>query len=476
MPGIDASITAGIGSGAQLDPMATLYRFAATQNALNQNALFQQTYRARQAMGPLAQQSVNPETGEMDWNRFATLVSTHPDTAWMAPDVLNTITQKKLTDAQIVNQKLMAAEKRMSVTGPVLAAASVDPDVNVASDMGKYASELMSMGAFEKNSDAIRWLTNISPLKGADLRNQLRQMAASSQSGQEALGRINGQYTEALFHDANGNPAPGWMSTTMRSTTPAVPFMGAGGQASATGAAAAPAPALAGGGAGQAQPTAPAAPVAPSQPTTMGGSPLTLGPVGPVAKAGLDTLSDYQKGVNDEATFAYKSEQLVGELRNALKGIKTGAGTSAYVEAAKLAQAFGVSDKYVDEVAGGNLGHLQEASKLMLRLATGDLRTALLPGAGRLTNTEFTAYREANPNWDTDPRAISKLLDFTHRMNMLAIRKSQSFALARGAATRGEAMPEGLQDITQFEPYWIGKLEKNGWISGDTAASMRGEK
>ena len=112
----------------------------------------------------------------------------------------------------------------------------------------------------------------------------------------------------------------------------------------------------------------------------------------------------------------------------------------------------------------------------MLRLATGDLRTALLPGAGRLTNTEFTAYREANPNWDVDPRAIQKLIAFQRQMNSLSVKKAQTYALAYGAASRGEEMPKGLPDITQFEPYWISKLQKHGLITPGTLSALQGSQ
>ena len=49
----------------------------------------------------------------MDWTKYGVLVSTHPDTAWMAPDILNQIAQKKLVDAETMNQELTGYEKRM---------------------------------------------------------------------------------------------------------------------------------------------------------------------------------------------------------------------------------------------------------------------------------------------------------------------------------------------------------------------------
>src|SRR6266436_8931428 len=96
---IDPSITAGIGARSQVNPLAVVGQFAHIQNALNQNQLFQQTFRARQALGPLAQQATDPQTGKTDWEKFGSLVATHPETSFMAPEILNNIAQKKLLDA-----------------------------------------------------------------------------------------------------------------------------------------------------------------------------------------------------------------------------------------------------------------------------------------------------------------------------------------------------------------------------------------
>ena len=93
--------------------LGPLTQFAYAQNALNQNAMFQQQFRARAAMGPLAQASVDPETGQMDYNKFATLISTHPETAFMAPEVINQLVQRQLTQAQVVKTNLdIEARKR----------------------------------------------------------------------------------------------------------------------------------------------------------------------------------------------------------------------------------------------------------------------------------------------------------------------------------------------------------------------------
>ena len=433
---INPSITAGIGTQNAINPLAMVGQFAQTQNALNQNALFQQTFRARQALGPLAQQAMGQD-GQMDWAKYGVLVSTHPDTAFMAPEILNQIAQKKLVDAETMNAELVGYEKRMGITSQLAAVAAKNPDIKKGSDLTNLASDMLAAGGIKDGNrkDLVSWLTQMSSLPDAEVKPRLAQFAQTHEPGRKALSDINGQYNPSLYYNTQtGDKMGGWVSTVTGRAAPAGGF----------------------GAAPSAQPGA-------VQPPGAGGANLQLGEMGPLRSDLIGKQGEYQKNMNDEAAISAKSDQMLNELDSALKGVKTGGGSEHYMQAAKLMQAFGVSDKYVDQVANGDLSNLQEAQKLMLMVATGSLRSALLPGAGRLTNTEFNAFREANPNIDLDPRAIQKLINFQRQVNGLSQKKAQAYALAYGSAVRGEKMPANLQDITQFEPYWISKLQKAGY-------------
>jgi hypothetical protein len=161
-------------------------------------------------------------------------------------------------------------------------------------------------------------------------------------------------------------------------------------------------------------------------------------------------------------------------MRDAMKEMQTGGGTSARVALARSLQfVLGNDSSVVKAVAGGDtsLSALQEFDKLALQLGAAGLRQALLPGAGRLTQGEFNAFQKAYPNWDLDPKAIEKMFDFSENLNELARKKQQAYSQVHDSfMTNNGKIPEkyqkeGLTDITQFDPWWNAQLVKRGYIS-----------
>src|ERR1700676_1275900 len=139
-------------------------QFAGTQNALNQNALFQQTFRARQAMGPLAQQSIGPD-GQMDYNKFAVLLSAHPDTAFMAPDIINGMVQRQLTQQDTVAKSLSNAQSRADALGRYAGAAvakNPNGQIDQSEVMGVAAQvHALHLDAGGEPGAAISWAAGI---------------------------------------------------------------------------------------------------------------------------------------------------------------------------------------------------------------------------------------------------------------------------------------------------------------------------
>src|SRR5512146_2046097 len=80
MPDIDASITANIGKNA----MGQLGDIAKTMNAVNENRLFM----GKQLAGRALQQSIDPQTGQVDFNQFNRLIATNPKLAPYASQAL----------------------------------------------------------------------------------------------------------------------------------------------------------------------------------------------------------------------------------------------------------------------------------------------------------------------------------------------------------------------------------------------------
>jgi hypothetical protein len=487
---INPAITASIGQQ-QVNPLAMISQFAGAQNALNQNALFQQTYRARAALGPIAQQSVGPD-GQMDWAKYAVGVSTHPDTAWMAPDILNQIAQKKLLDADTINAELTGYEKRMGITSQLAAAAYKDPNVKDGSDLVNTASDMLAAGGIKDGNRAqlIAWLTQMAPLKGTELKQRLGQFAMTQEAGRNALSQINGQFDPAMgFDPATGQTVPGWRSSVTGQANP----LGPGGP---------PAGASGGGGGPAATPAAPtvAAPAGPT-PSVPGGDPFAPGPSaapsapqpavpaaqpsnfqygspGPAQEQKLKDIETMRAGYNNTAAHAAALQQVSDQLQTALQKVKAGAGAGAYQEAAKLLQSLGVSNDTVDKVANGSLPAGQTAETLATQLGTMAVRQLLLSqtggegSAGRLTNLEFGKIVDIFPNIENDPRAATAIFNFIRRQNTIANAKATGFNSVYNAYHQHQPLPGGMQDPTQFEPYFTQKLVDKGLITQGIARDV----
>lgn len=457
---IDPRITAGIGQQGQVNPLGMLGQFAQTQNALNQNALFQQTYKARAAMGPLAQQSVGQD-GQMDWNKFATLVSTHPDTAWTAPDVLNNIAQKKLIDAETTNQELNATKGRMDIWGGILSAAAKDSSVNGVKDMGPYISQGMALGAFKNAKDPIAFLADpkYAAMSGPEFRSQiLLPHAIAMQHGANALTALGNQWDANMGTDpATGQKIPGWRNDIRQQATPLV-----SGQAGAMSAGPTAGAAAAGG--------------APAAPGTAGGpSNFQFGQLGPAQEQMLKDVEGMRTNYNSLAGHASALQQVSDQLEQALGKVKAGAGAKAYQEAARFMQSLGVSDKNVDTVANGSLPAGMTADNLATTLGTTAVRQLLLSqtqgegSAGRLTNMEFSKIVDIFPNIDTDPRAAKSIFNFIRRQNTLNTAKAAAYNDTYNRFHAHQGLDGNMQNPTQFEPYWTGQLVKRGLITQGVA-------
>ncbi len=484
---INPSIVAGIGANQQ-SPLAMVSQFAGAQNALNQNQLFQQTFRARQALGPLAQQSVGPD-GQMDWTKYGVLVSTHPDTAFMAPEILNNIAQKKLLDAETMNQELTGYEKRMGITANLAAAAYKDPDVKTGADLTRMASDMLASGGIKDGNkqQLISWLTQMAPLQGPELKQRLGQFAMSQDAGRKALSDINGQFDPQMgFDPATLQHVPGWRSSVTGQANPMLPGraqpqttvqpMPAAAAASAP--PAGPTPSVPGGDPFAPGPAAQAAPGAAAAAPVQQPPNFQFGTPGPAQEQKAKDIETMRAGYNNTSAHAAALQQVADQLQSALGKVKAGAGAEAYQEAAKLLQSLGVSNDTVDKVANGSLPAGQTAETLATQLGTMAVRQLLLSqtggegSAGRLTNLEFGKIVDIFPHLDTDPRAATAIFNFIRRQNTIANAKATGFNDIYNAYHNHQPLPGGMSDPTQFEPYFTQKLVDKGLITQGIARDV----
>lgn len=446
---INPSLTASIGTN-QPNLLGSFYDIQAIRNMQTNNALQQQQLQSQQRKMQVLQASTRPD-GSVDYGKAT--VGMFENQVLDAPEIANQFAQHGLIDAHTQLVLLQQAqEKRQAFDDAMGGVARMDNPTHKDMSDALMSNEMLPF--IPGGARGVAAAVAQAPPEGPDFKRWLQIHAAQNAQGLSAVNAGLGAYSPEAFTDAAGNKYGGFISNVngVRPAGWASTVSSSGGVPVAPGAAAPAAPATGA--------PVPQQPVAPSGPVR-----TQLGP----AALGMQTdVKEYKNSLDIAADQATKSNMIMGELEQALKGFKSGAGTEHYIAAAKLLQSLGVRNDIVDKVAGGNLSSAQEFNKLALQYSTGQLRSALLPGAGRLTNTEFSAFRDANPNWDSDPRTIAKLLAFQRQLNGLDIKKQLAFGLAQNQMENGEPMPKGLPTLASFEPWWTQKLIASGIIDPDS--------
>jgi len=167
-------------------------------------------------------------------------------------------------------------------------------------------------------------------------------------------------------------------------------------------------------------------------------------------KAGGD-VAEMEKNLNtyvEQGTGIIMNMQLAND---ALKHFNPGGGAKSYQELARIMQAAGLPQETVDKVAGGDRASAQIFQKAMMGIVLPQLKQ-VMGGLGQMNLAEFSSVLEANPNIETDPRAIPVLLDYVKRHIELSQAKQQGFNVWK----------QNGHDVTQFEAAWNRKLQKEG--------------
>jgi hypothetical protein len=455
---INPGIVAGIGQQQQ-NPLAMVGQFAGIQNQLNQNQLFQQTYRARQAMGPLMQQATDPQSGQVDWDKAATLVATHPETSFMAPEFLNNIAQKKLLDAETTNAKLEATGKRMDMMAGIWGAAAKDPGVKDMSDMTPYFSQAMSIGAIEpsKYKETIAFMSDpkYAGLKDADFRNQvLLPHAIAMQRGSSALSALTSNYDPNAIVNADGSTSGAWMNPARATATPAAlsgtaGAMSAGPTAGAAAANAGPPAPDAGNALSPAQP-------APSQnalaPDSAPAAPR-LGAAGPMQQAIYKDTADYKQDIDARESQAQALLLQMKQAQGLLKNFDPNGAASIREKLGRIASGMGVSQDIQDALANGSIDSVQAAQKLFFGIGSQMASQLIKAGGGRVTQTEWNKTLETgSPNIDMTPGAISKIMAAMREMaNVTDMERAHFYG-------RMQQQKLGIYDMANVRNDWANTL------------------
>ena len=470
--GVDTSIYGNLLKAPS--PLEAMSTFASVNNSLVQNRLLNtasavkmQQFKANRAMGPIMQQSVGPN-GEVDYDKAATLMASNPDTAFMAPDFLIKAFQGKglQLDAKLKEFSTMAARQKIyaDTAASLLPLGEGVKSADVAKALGRAYGLLAQNGlANNETQDQFIGLMGNLPQEGKPLYDTLHQIAQTAAGAADGLNRVTGSFQvfniggkQVLGYTNPANksvqyageltntPTPGQLNEPIPTTDAAgnisvgpaaasMPmFNGAGQQINPPGGGAPQGPAPAQPQAGpigssatpgpQAQAPAPAPAMAPTSRAMQKLGPETAGFL---ASQGANA-GEYYKNLTHEVSGIQSQLQMLHQIQSISKDFHPGAGASQRTALGELAQAVGMPQDIYDKIANGSLSASQAFSKYTVQNTMNVLRQAI-GGQGRLTNLEFEQFLHSNPNIDTDPRAIDKILQFSDKLFKIKIAEQKGF-------------------------------------------------
>lgn len=413
---------------AQQDPLASVGKILQIQQgalALQGQA---QELKARQALGPILQQSIDPQTGELDINKFLVQGAANPDVAWKMPEITLQMIQRQNTQADTVNKQLEANKVRYGAmgdaAGALVASAEEAAKKNVNIRTGgpgqpgisgqQFASALASFvgeNGLIDGKDAAELVAKTATMTPQQRFQFIKQFATSALGVKDTMekvyGAINPHETggrtvftqENRFAGTQQQVGPGLEKTPtpgeMNATTPGVDAQGR--------------PTI--------RPRVEAAPMYGGSGVQIQGSGQSPGATGlspneqKLQEERAATANKYDEELNNANTTGQENLRVLREMQDAMKGFKTGGGMEVRQRLAQLAQGLGMPTKLVDEIAGGNRGALAEFQKLAVRYATQEMKTNM-GGAQKFTNLDFSTFLKNNPTIDTDPRGLEKMFKF----------------------------------------------------------------
>lgn len=476
---LDPSIPLGVSSSAAppMDPMNFLLRASQLRAMGNQNALFQQTFVARKAMGPIFQQSIDPE-GNIDYNKALTLAGQNPDAAFLVPEMANQIAQRELTQAQMRGQLETQAIDGLKGLQGAFAQGLTNPEkfpTYVKSFLSTLPPQLQrSLGPVAQSyiDSVMSPPSDGSPFTMDLVKQRLASHAAGA--GWNADQLANAAMAKPLLVDQGGQKQPGAQNPLTGAVTPAGgalpntmtqaerltpvqtgvddrqnPLMTLRGDLEKNGLTS---PATTGGGNGLPikQPTtAPAAP---------GKGSFQAGP-DEYFKGRAKDMNDYEKNLDDRVLNGSQMAKNVDELVGTMKDVTIGGGADSYQKLGQGLQAFGVSNDTVDKWANGSLAKSEVIDKVSLNNAMSQLKQQLTGvGGSRLAVQEFVAYLNKNPGLTTDPRAAIQVFNLWKQYYDRDVKEQDSFDKFKLGQPTGDksldAYAGGSKDITRWPAVW----------------------
>lgn len=442
-------------SAGATSPLQLVEGLSLVQNRMNQNALFQQQFAAKQRAGQILSSAdpSDPEAGIRG-------LMADPQTAPFAGEIINNIRGAQHTLLQMQGERQTQAQSALAATLKGMGAALTDP-TQLESSINAHLATTSAAVAPEVKSAIGSIVTSL----GSGLSSD------PAVAKQQYQNRLAGQmlavgWTPEAIRAQTGTTAPNVSFEPVGPGGARVPVVTGG---SVTGGAASvpasilgqasPASALSGGNP-LAAPTVPTAGSAPAPAPALSG--LTPSQQKYQDSRGAD-MAKYQLELDDAVKTGNTLMQTVQEARGALQDFKPGGGASTYGRIGQLAQAFGASDALVNKISNGDISASQEFGKIANNFVVGQLRQALQGvGGSRINQMEWDAFQKNNPNLDTDPRAIDKIFNFWTKQHNYNVAEQDALA---------EKIGQPGFDISRWPNEWQKEVRAKGLVNTSTQAA-----
>lgn len=432
MTGIDASIY-----GQLQAPQSNIAQMIGQGQQIQaqgmQNKLTQMNIDAQEAMGGVLQQSIDPETGQPDFNKFMSAAAAHPKLAWAAPDIYKKLADAQLINSQVVKENLANIQNRMQIFGRVSQAA-LDAKPQTRGEAISIIAPLLTQAGMSPK-ETLELVTRLGQTP-AEFNKQLQNIAASSLTGEQHVkanldaiqkhdlgntvrltrtdpftGQVTavGDMTKGMTPDKANEPVQGYDA----SGAPTVARTGSdvfGPQIGAQGAQ-------------QAMPQQ-----APGQTPAPGSSPVTSLKPPMNMEVQQDMAKKYEESLMTRRG-EYPTQKLY--LTEALKTLPTagiGPGSSTMKAVAEYAKSMGVPPEVANKIAGGDLGSLQYLDKLLTVNAVGSMKQAY-NSYQQYSTQQFQIFLASQPNLNTDQATAEHMLRM--QLGLVRLQEIESKAYAR---------------------------------------------
>lgn len=417
-PGISA-LTGMLNSGP--NPLDVVTKVQQAQGQALQNAQAQQELAYRGAIGGVVQQSIGPD-GKLDPSAFLQNAAANPATAFKAPEIFETLSKGGLINAETEVQKLAAARSRLQNLSST-AVSLLPKGPSVTDDDIDSALQTHLVNGDISPQEAVNFKTSL-PSDGVGKYNTIRQFALGGLSALDGLNQVYGSITNV---NRGGSVVPTQQSSFMSYSAPVaqgsgeipvtptpsernalvqVPNPQTGGFDNRPRYAAAPLST----GTGQPAPGS----VSPAAPPT----PATQTP------AASQFWQTYYPAMTERARQSQIAAVPLNNMVNIIDDTRFGGGTTTRAYWAQRAQALGIPDRFVNDLAGGDLSKFQEYEKDQLLSSVATLKSQL---GNVVSNDEFNRFTSVIGNPNSDPRTLRRVVGQMRDLQVLQAREPAAF-------------------------------------------------